>query len=245
MTRRRNDNRNLTWNITHDLGVAIVAGEYSAGAPFPTEAQLCQQFGVSRSILREAIKMLTAKGMLSSRPRQGITIEKEDNWNLLDSDVLSWLLERKFSLQLIREFSETRRAFEPEAAFLAASSGSAEDIAAIENALHRMENAKHGDDDPLESDIAFHVAVLKASDNRFFMQLHDLTDSALRYSIRLTNQFKGVELASINDHKAVYQAIRDKQPETARQLMVAMINEVLELIKQAQIKMDKKLASSN
>lgn len=224
--------KNLTWQITHQLGAAIVAGEYS-GITFPTEAELCDTYGVSRSVLREAVKMLTAKGLLNARPRQGTWVQPESEWNLIDPDVLGWLLERQFSLSLIKEFTEARLAFEPQAAFLAAEVGSADAIAAIEAGLARMKAAEQGDDDPLQSDIAFHVAILHASGNRFFMQLEELVASALSYSIRLTNKFKGVELASIEAHSAVFDAIRSGEAERAKSLMAALIEEALGLINSA------------
>ncbi|TNE63990.1 MAG: FadR family transcriptional regulator [Alphaproteobacteria bacterium] len=241
--RQSRGHRNLTWNITHDLGVSIVAGEYSSGAAFPTEAELCLKFGASRSVLREAVKMLTAKGLLSARPRQGTRIESEDNWNLLDPDVLGWLLERKFSLALIREFTETRRAFEPQAAYLATQRATDVEKEGIRQALARMKAAEHGDDDPLQSDIAFHVAILKASGNRFFKQLEDLIDSALRCSIRLTNQFKGVRLASIADHGAVLEAIEAGDPDAAQVRMTKMLDEALELITEAENGNNQRLAA--
>src|SRR5665213_2399670 len=87
--------QNLTYSIAEDLGVAIVTGTYSDANPFPVEGELCKQYGVSRSILREAVKMLTAKGLLGSRPRRGTWVQHETKWNLLDPDVLRWMLERK------------------------------------------------------------------------------------------------------------------------------------------------------
>src|ERR1700761_1142001 len=111
---------NLTYTIVEQLGQAIVTGAYNASNTFPIEADLCKQFGASRSVLREAVKMLTAKGLLRARPRQGTSVEPEQHWNLLDPDVLRWLLERKFSLSLLAEFTEVRLEIEPMAAHLAA-----------------------------------------------------------------------------------------------------------------------------
>jgi len=225
---------NLTHQIAHELGVAIVAGEFSEGKAFPTEAALCERFNVSRSILREAVKMLTAKGLLAARPRQGTWVQDEKYWNLLDPDVLKWLLERKFSLSLIRHFTETRRAFEPQAARLAALHGGQDQVQAIEQALERMINADQGEDDPLQSDIAFHIAVLRASQNPFYIQLEELIICALTYSIRLTNKFKGVTLASIDDHQEVLKEIKLKKPEKAAKAMEALIDEALSLIIEAE-----------
>jgi hypothetical protein len=103
------------------LGRAIVTGRYEREA-FPTEAELAKQHGVSRSVTREAVKMLTAKGLLSARPRQGTVVQPATNWNLFDTDVLRWLLERQFSIDLLRQFNQLRVAIEPEAAALARAS---------------------------------------------------------------------------------------------------------------------------
>ena len=203
----RGRGQNLTYSIVHDLGVAIVTGTYSKQNPFPVEAELCRQYGASRSVLREAVKMLTAKGLLGARPRQGTWVEPEEKWNLLDPDILGWLLERKFSPALLIEFSEIRLAVEPGAAALAARNGGPAEKAAVRSAIERMQAAERGEDDPLESDIAFHVAVLRASMNRFYAQLTGLTATALRFSIRTTNRYKGVRLASVADHKKVADAI--------------------------------------
>src|SRR3954471_6773616 len=115
----RRRGQNLTYSIVHNLGVAIVTGVYSKQNPFPVEAELCKQYDASRSVLREAVKMLTAKGLLDARPRQGTWVQPEENWNLLDPDVLRWLLERKFSYSLLIEFTQIRLAVEPRAAALA------------------------------------------------------------------------------------------------------------------------------
>jgi DNA-binding FadR family transcriptional regulator len=226
--------QNLTYSIVHDLGVAVVTGTYSEKNPFPVEAELCRQYGASRSVLREAVKMLTAKGLLGARPRQGTWVQPEENWNLLDPDILGWLLERKFSPALLLEFSEIRLAVEPGAAALAARVAGPAEKAAVRSAIDRMQAAERGDDDPLESDIAFHVAVLRATKNRFYAQLTGLTATALRFSIRTTNRYKGVQLASVADHKKVADAIIDGKSTVAAEAMRKLIQEALDLISAAE-----------
>lgn len=225
---------NLTFAIMEDLGIAIVSGSYSDRNPFPIEAELCKHYDVSRSVLREAVKMLTAKGLLSAKPRHGTWVQSEDSWNLLDPDVLRWLLERKLSLSLLVEFLEMRLAVEPTAAAIAAASASHVQKAAITKAIARMAAAEKGEDDPLASDIAFHVAVMRGSGNRFYYQLCDLIDTALRFSIRTTNYFKGVKLASVADHRRVADAIMAGDARTAEAKMRELIQEALDLIREAQ-----------
>ncbi len=220
--------RNLTYGMLDSLGRAIVTGQYQDRA-FPTEAELAKQHGVSRSVTREAVKMLTAKGLLSARPRQGTTIQPASSWNLFDPDVLRWLLERQFSVELLRHFSELRVAIEPEAAALAAANGDEHDRAAISAGLARMIAAERGDDDALEADIVFHVAILRASKNPFYQQFRDVVETALRTSIRFTNRIKG-RTASIDDHAAVHDAIQARDGEAARRGMRHLIGEVLQLI---------------
>jgi DNA-binding FadR family transcriptional regulator len=226
--------QNLTYGIASDLGVAIVTGHYSKANPFPIEQELCTQYGVSRSIVREAVKMLTAKGLLGARPRQGTWVQPEENWNLLDPDVLRWILERKFSLPLLIEFAQIRLGIEPAAAAMAARVGTPKDKALIAKAVARMQAADRGEDDPLESDIAFHVSVLEATGNRFFLQLRQLIETALRFSIRMTNERKGVRLASVADHNNVAEAIMAGDAPAAEAAMRAMMEETLVLMHETQ-----------
>jgi DNA-binding FadR family transcriptional regulator len=223
--------QNLTYSIANHIGIAIVTGVYSADNPIPIEAELCREYDASRPVLREAVKMLTAKGLLGARPRRGTWVQPEDKWNLLDPDVLGWLLERKFSPALLIEFTEMRLAVEPGAATLAANVAGPEEKAAISHAIERMQAADRGDDDPLDSDIAFHVAVLRASRNRFYAQLTGFTSTALRFSSRMTNRYKGVRLASVADHKKVADAIIASKPAAAGEAMRRLIQEALELIR--------------
>jgi len=229
---RTTHGRSFTHDIVQRLGQEIVCGVYGAQNPFPIEAELCKRLGVSRSVLREAVKMLTTKGLLNARPRQGTWVEPETNWNLLDPDVLRWFLERKFSPTLLLEFTQVRLAIEPMAASMAARLASDEAKAAIVAGLDRMKAAERGEDDPLESDIAFHVAILRASGNRFLAQMRDLIDVALRTSIRLTNRRKGVRLASIADHQKVSDAILAGDAEGASRAMRDLMLEALVLIEQ-------------
>lgn len=224
--------RNLTYSMLDTIGRRIVIGDYD-GLRFPTEAELAAEHGVSRSVTREAVKMLTAKGLLTARPRKGTTVQPARAWNLFDPDVLRWILERKFSLQLLRQFSELRVAIEPAAAALAARQADAAALDAIRAGFARMEAADAGADDTLDSDIAFHVAILNASANPFYMQFRDLTATALRTSIRFTNDYQGLT-ANLPAHHAVFAAIESGDAAGAKAAMTRIIADVLDLIIQAE-----------
>lgn len=222
--------RNLTYGLLDMLGRDIVTGRFER-EQFPTEAELAKQHGVSRSVTREAVKMLTAKGLLSARPRKGTVVEPTTSWNLFDTDVLRWLLERQFSVELLKQFNQLRVAIEPEAAALAAQFAGENDLRRINEGLARMEAADRGLDDTLESDIAFHVSILRASRNPFYEQFRDVVGTALRTSIRFTNRIKG-RTASVADHAAVRDAIVAGDPDAARSAMRSLIGDVLELIEE-------------
>lgn len=218
--------RNLTHAIVDDLGIAIIKGKLPAGGLFP-EAELSERYEVSRTVLREAVKMLTAKGLIRSRPRQGTHVLPENEWNMFDPDVLRWLMERKFSLDLLVQFTEVRAGIEPKAAASAAVKSNARQKHEVLQAIERMEAAERGEDDPLESDIAFHIAVLKASGNRFFLELTELVRTALHFSIRCTNEFRGVRMANVRDHKKVADAIVEGNAKLAEQSMADLIQGAL------------------
>ena len=142
--------------------------------------------------------------------------------------MLRWLLERKFSMELLRQFSELRIAIEPAAAALAAAAADDSARARIAAGYARMEAAETGKDDPLEADIAFHVAVLEASANPFFVQFRDVVATALQTSIRFTNRFNG-RTASLPCHRAVLDAIDARDGPRAHAAMAAIIGNVMNL----------------
>ena len=174
--------------------------------------------------------MLSAKGLISSRPKQGIRVLPESSWNMFDTDVLRWILSSKPSLSLLKEFTQVRVALEPQAAALAAISATPEQLAEIDNALARMADADEGLDDPLEADIAFHTSILVASNNRFFVQLTEFISTALRVSIRYTNHIKGVPGADVTKHADILDTIKSGNPERAKKAVETILEEALELI---------------
>jgi DNA-binding FadR family transcriptional regulator len=214
------------------LGSAIVTGAFDK-QPFPIEAKLEKEYDVSRSVTREAVKMLTAKGLLSARPRQGTVVLPRSSWNLFDTDVLRWLLERKFSIELLRQFAELRLAIEPAAAALAASRDDPAGLELIARGFTRMERADRGEDDMLGSDIEFHISIMRASGNPFFSQFQDVVSTALQTSIRFTNRLASLHKADLRAHRAVYKAICKHDAQLARKAMEKLLLETRTLIDKA------------
>lgn len=215
------------------LGRSIISGEYNDNEPLPTEAELCEKFGVSRSAVREAIKMLLAKGLINSRPRQGIRILPENEWNIFDPDLLKWMLESKPSKSVLREFFQLRYAIEPEAASLAARFGTQEQIAEIGKALEKMKLTQPFSEESLQADIDFHVSILQASNNRFYFRLRDFIQTALRVTISYTSTAKGDQDSTIDEHSRVFVAIQNKDANEARQYMAKLVNDALDFLEKA------------
>jgi len=221
----------LAYGLLTTLGQSIVTGEFD-GTIFPTEAELCTRYGASRTVTREAVKMLSAKGLLSSRQRQGTRIEPVENWNLLDPDVLRWLMERPYSNKIFLEFTQMRLAIEPTAAALASEVQDRKGISAIRAGLEAMIADAGDPEKALLADIDFHVAILNASGNPFFARLKPLVTNALNLSIQLTNKIAG-HTASIASHEAILVAIENGQAEAAKNASEVILLESLKLIAQA------------
>jgi DNA-binding FadR family transcriptional regulator len=220
----------LAYGLMRTLGQSIVTGVYERTG-FPTEAELCQQFGASRTVMREAVKMLSAKGLLSSRQRQGTRVEPVENWNLLDPDVLRWLMERPYSNKIFKEFTQMRLAIEPTAAALAAEVQNKLAIAEIREGFEAMGAAKDPDAS-LQADIDFHVAILKASGNPFFWRLKPMITNALNLSIQLTNRIAG-HTADLAQHETILVAIEKGDVEAAEKASQAILRESLKFIEKA------------
>lgn len=219
---------NITRALVEQIGGAIVRGDYLSGDQLPTEADLSAHYQASRTVTREAIKTLTGKGLVQSWPKRGTLVEDEKRWNLMDPDVLGWLLDRRPSIDLVKDFLNMRLAIEPAAASMAASKrANTDEIAA---ALRLMRDADRGVGDTLDADSAFHAAVLRASSNRFFSQMAPLVGTALRMTARWTNRIKGVNGPNVDDHERILTAISKGQSRAARRASAALIQEALDLI---------------
>ena len=159
-------------DVLDTLGRRIIAGALPQGTTLPTESQLCTEFGVSRTAVREAVKMLAAKGLVVSRQRAGTRVHEIDLWNRLDPDVLGWMSAGAFDADFSRGLLEARHAIEPAAARWAAMRATARDVAAIEIAYEAMQTAEVSDLAACaEADLAFHSAILRASHNPVFTAL--------------------------------------------------------------------------
>jgi DNA-binding FadR family transcriptional regulator len=204
--------------VTRTLALRILAAERDGQQiPFPNEADLCRQLGVSRTVLREAIKVLAAKGMLEVRPRFGTHARPRSEWNLLDPDVLAWQSQLAPDPRILRDICEVRLSIEPIAAGFAALRAGPKEIAEIEARLEDKEAAADGAvEDAVDADLRFHAAVVAAAHNPLLSQLNALTREPFRAALSYTRNLRAAEAVGLHAHRALTEAIRRRDPLQAR-----------------------------
>lgn len=220
--------RNLFAQVVEDLGTRIVSGALDPDEPFPKEADLEAQFGVSRSVIREAVKTLAAKGMLESRTRTGIRVLPPVNWNLLDVQVLSWRYSALPPNQFFGELFEVRRMIEPEAAALAAERARPAEIEELDAAFEAMVEASQATVPGIEADLRFHRGILAASHNPLLLQMGNLIGAGLAISHRFSRESFVIFLPQ---HRDVLLAIRSRDVAAARAAMLHMLEETRDHLK--------------
>ena len=202
-------------SLAGEIGLRIVRGDYPPGTILPNEAKWSETFNVSRSAVREAIKMLMAKGLLASRPKIGSWVEPRERWNLLDRDVLAWYAtspDREVFLRTVQEF---RHIIEPEAAAFAAMRRSDEQMAEIGQACREMGEAAHIQE-RTRADTRFHLAILRASGNELLVPLGVLIESALDHLFVFVTREHGDQKRAQSMHEAIEKNIRLQRPAAAR-----------------------------
>ena len=207
-------------SVVRTMGAWILGGRYNPGDVLPREDDLTQSLGVSRTSLREAVKVLCAKGLLEARPRVGVRVREREHWRLLDPIVLGWHPDLTADRELIIGLIETRRIIEPAAAELAARRGADRDFDAIEAAYLGMERAiPHDLKACCESDLAFHRALVDASHNIVLRNLIGTVETALRASFLLTTSLMENQARTLSVHKAVLESVRVRDTAGARSAM--------------------------
>lgn len=225
--RRPPDRKSMHPQIVRDLGMRIVAGEFQPGERLPQEAALCAQYAVSRSVLREATRVLVAKGLVVSKQRAGAIVRPRSDWHLLDPDVLYWLIQAKPATDFIETLMTVRRIFEPAAAALTARVASDEQLAGIAEAYAGMEAARTPQE-LLEPDLAFHRRIAEATGNDLLAYIGNMLSLALRESIKLSSKVPNTHALSLPRHKAIMTAILHRDALAARQATLVQLEETRE-----------------
>jgi DNA-binding FadR family transcriptional regulator len=216
--------RNLNAEIAFKIGERICSGEFPPGSALPNEAEWCKIYGASRTAIREGMKVLQAKGLISSRPKIGTVVSPRSAWNVLDRDVLAWhgaALGKKAFLQSTQEF---RRHIEPGIVELAALKRSVDQLDAITAALAQMKTAR-GSTDVVAADVAFHRGILAAANNELLNPLGFLIEENLSTLFKYTTEANPRYSMALDLHAALLHAIRDQNPTAARRAALALIDD--------------------
>lgn len=211
--------------VAQVLGNEILSGVIAPGAKLPQEAEILARFGISRTVLREVFKTLTAKGLIVSKTRVGTTVLDSSHWNFFDADILAWKVSQGFDMAFLRDLAEIRVAIESAAARAAAERRTDEDLAEMRRHLASMGDATDSARDFAEADLQFHKAIGRASDNALMRSLSAVIETALMASFRMSSPVNEAEehQTSVRGHTRIVDAIEARDGERAAQAMREII----------------------
>ena len=204
----------LSDRVAGEIGRRIVSGQYQPGETLPTEPRVQEEFKVSRTAVREAIRLLSAKGLTVSRPKIGTKVRPRVDWNMLDPDVLRWQIDPVPSDDFIHSLFEMREIIEPAAASRAAERATPAEIETLREAFEGIQSRERGSAEQIKADLAFHMAVLEASHNPLLRSAGSMIESGLVISFSLGwRTVMGDD--AVLQHRDVYEAIRDRNADDA------------------------------
>ena len=205
------------------LGSEIVAGLHAPGTSLPPEPVLCEMLGVSRTVVREAVKSLIAKGLVTSGPKVGTRVQPEDRWNWFDADVIGWQTSAGLPAQFLEDLHDLRRAVEPAAVRLAALRATPDDLAELESAFDGMRRAVAEGGDYVTPDLRFHLGLIRSSHNRLLSQMSLALGALLRTSFEISARRRGGPASALLLHREVLDGVAARDParaETAIQTLI-------------------------
>lgn len=215
----------LHGQVVDRIGRSLAADELRAGEVLRLE-DVQERYGVSRTVAREAVRVLESKRVVTSRPRVGITVRPMAGWNLYDPQVIRWRLASPQREAQLRELAELRAAVEPSAASLAASAADAaarDELSAHAGAM--ADAARTGDSKRfVEADAAFHRTLLGASGNGMFAQLAEVTEELLVARRDLSLMPHDIDMAAVRRHREVADAVAAGRPAEAARAVVRIVD---------------------
>lgn len=211
--------------VARTIGIDIIAGRYREGTKIPGDAELILRFGVSRPVLRESVKTLVAKGLLSTKARIGTVVRERAAWNMFDADVLAWHLDSGIDKRFLRDLADIRLAVEPRAAALAAERRTEADLVLMAAAIDKMRiEAAREATGFAEADLSLHLLVANASGNPFMRSIGAVVEAALRVSFLLSAPVdEGGYAISVAAHARIVEAIAARDADAAAAAMTGVI----------------------
>ncbi|MRG58069.1 FCD domain-containing protein [Phyllobacterium sp. SYP-B3895] len=219
-------------HVMRDLGLKIISGAYPENTILPGDAELLDRFGVSRTVLREALKTLAAKGLIQPKAKIGTRVRERSQWNLFDPDILVWHFEAGASAHFLSSIVEMRLALEPEAAGLAALHRTEDQLETLYHWVGKMGSASESAADFVYSDLQFHIAIAEASGNPFMRSISALIEVALVTTFTISSPIPNSEshVRSVARHAAIADAIKAGDAEAAKEAMRVVIREGAERV---------------
>ncbi len=224
----RGTGRRLHGAVAHKLGTAILSGEYAPGDTLSGEVEFSKTLDVSRSAYREAVQVLTAKGLVESRPKIGTRVLPRSRWNLLDPDVLAWAFAGEPDIAFVRGLFELRAIVEPAAAALAAERRDRTDLKLMKDALAAMRRLTLATEAGRAADREFHHAILTATRNDALIVLSASIGAAVNWTTQFKMRARALPRNPIPDHMLVYDAIAAGDAAGASAAMRTLVDLALE-----------------
>ena len=224
--------RNLAEQVAGELGMRIVRGDLSPGNFLADEQGLGAEFGVSKTVVREAIKLLTAKGLVQVRPRHGTKILPRSMWRVLDPELLFWHQKAQPSKAFLLQLYELRQVVEPAAAKLATVRATDEELLEIRASYEAMVAHQADVNAFVEADARFHKLILRAAHNEFMSELENIIFAALLMSIRITNPSPEQNRLSLPFHEAVIKRLEARDGEGVTEAMERLFSDVAKRLEQ-------------
>ncbi|WP_368911920.1 FadR/GntR family transcriptional regulator [Taklimakanibacter deserti] len=219
--------------VLNQIGQRILRGDLTPGDALPNADDWSAAEGVSRTVLREALKVLAGKGLVESRPKTGTRVRPRSHWNFLDPDVLAWRYATAAGGDEARALFELRRGIEPMAAALAAERATPEQVKELESALAEMEETADDAERFAEPDLVFHQSILRMTGNELIGSLAAVIETALVMSFRLSNDNPRGQRHSLPLHRDVVRKIAAKDAEGARQSLLTLLDQAEEDVRRS------------
>jgi DNA-binding FadR family transcriptional regulator len=217
--------RGLDLLIASDIARKIMAGAFNAGDVLPSEIELCGRFGVSRTALREALKLLSSKGLLESRPKIGTRVRDRAHWNILDVQLLEWMQGIEATEEMYHQFLDFRRVIEPQATRLAAVNATKEqriELSKLYREMSDISTRKPFDNERwMEVDAAFHRLIFLSTDNCFYVPFGNVLVTVFKWFISYSSKEGGT---CMDDHRKIYEAIMLGDADAAQQASLALMS---------------------
>jgi len=223
--------RKLYEYLVEEIGSQIVVGDFVPGQSLPNEDSLCRTYGVSRGVLREATKVLTQKGLISTRPKIGTLVQPRDSWNLFDADIMLWTLTSGDKLVFLKKVIEVRRIIESEACRYAAERATQNEVNLVKSCYEKLKTTLNSEkvyayDRYLKMDMAFHTSILNACHNELLAQIGQTMRQVVQTARKADRSDIKAQQASLPHHAAMLTAIQQKDPQAAYQASLSMFAQV-------------------